>query len=241
MLTESLTLTPIAYVKSLFRVNTPAEEMRQHRSQLVVEPEYRPGLMGLISGLDILVLFYFHRAKPEEIELQLHPRHDPNNPLTGVFATRSQFRPNLIGATVAHIEHIEANVITVSGLDAQDGAPVLDIKPFAAYFDADTYSQRLEVQEVASLQEAREAIDAIDAEVIRLLGNRARYVHQVVNFKKQPEEVRAPERYQQVMRQRRLWAEAAGLNPDVIESMYRLLVDNFIEEELELIRQREVG
>jgi isochorismate pyruvate lyase len=43
------------------------------------------------------------------------------------------------------------------------------------------------------------------------------------------------------MRQRRLWAEAAGLNPDVIESMYRLLVDNFIEEELELIRQREVG
>jgi isochorismate pyruvate lyase len=142
---------------------------------------------------------------------------------------------------VAHIEHIEGNVITVSGLDAQDGAPVLDIKPFAAYFDADTYSQRLEVQEVASLQEAREAIDAIDAEVIRLLGNRAKYVHQVVNFKKQPEEVRAPERYQQVMRQRRLWAEADGLNPDVIESMYRLLVDNFIEEELELIRQREVG
>jgi tRNA (Thr-GGU) A37 N-methylase len=46
MLTESLTLTPIAYVKSLFRVNTPAEEMRRHRSQLVVEPEYRPGLMG---------------------------------------------------------------------------------------------------------------------------------------------------------------------------------------------------
>jgi isochorismate pyruvate lyase len=118
---------------------------------------------------------------------------------------------------------------------------VLDIKPYAAYFDADTYSQLLEVQEVTSLQEAREAIDAIDAEVIRLLGNRARYVHQVVNFKNQPEEVRAPERYQQVMRQRRLWAKAAGLNPDVIESMYRLLVDNFIEEELELIRQRETS
>jgi tRNA-Thr(GGU) m(6)t(6)A37 methyltransferase TsaA len=232
-------LTPIAVVKSQFNTNTPADEMRREISQLIVNPEFAPGLMGLGTGQDILVLFQFHRIASEEIELQLHSRHNPNNPLTGVFNTRSQFRPNRIGATVARIEQIEGAVITVSGLDAQDGSPVLDIKPYTPYFDADAHSQQLEVREIGSLQEARRHIDVIDAEIIRLLGNRARYVHQVVNFKQRPEDVPAPERYAQVMRLRREWAQAAGLNPDVIEGMYKLLVDNNIKEELEIMRHRD--
>jgi len=236
---DRLSLTPIAYVKGDFSQNTPAEEMRARRSQLVLEPDLQPGLLGLEPGSDILVLFVFHRVRPDEIKLQLHPRHNPENPLAGVFATRTQFRPNRIGATVARIEQVEKNIITVSGLDAQDGAPVLDIKPYAPYFDAGWQSQQLEVRQVDSLQEARNAIDRIDTEIIRLFGNRAKYVHQVVRFKKRPEDVRAPERYAQVMRQRREWAEAAGLNPDVLEEMYKLLVDNFIKEEIEMIRQRE--
>jgi len=241
MVSATFTLTPIAYVKGQFNKNTPPETMRAHISQLVVEPEYASGLMGLEPGTDVLVLFMFHRVKPEEIKLQLHPRHNPENPRTGVFNTRTQFRPNRIAATVARIERIEDNVITMSGLDAQDGAPVLDIKPYAPYFDADRRYQQLEVHEVQSLQEARDTIDTIDAEIIRLFGNRAKYVHQVVKFKKRPEDVPAPNRYAQVMRQRREWAEDAGLNPDVIENMYKLLVDNFIKEELEIMRQRDEG
>jgi tRNA-Thr(GGU) m(6)t(6)A37 methyltransferase TsaA len=240
-MTTPMSFTPIAFVKSNFSQNTPAEEMRRYTSQLIVEPQFAPGLMGLEPGKDILVLFFLHRVRPEEIDLRLHPQHKPENPLTGVFNTRSQFRPNRIGTTVARIEQIEANVITVQGLDAQDGAPVLDIKPIAPYFDADSRSQRFEVRTVVSLQEARDSIDLIDAEIIRLLSNRAGYVRQVVNFKKQPEDVYAPARYAEVMRERRKLAEAAGLNPDVIESMYKLLVNNFIEEELEMLRQRESG
>lgn len=236
---ETITLPPIGFVKSQFETHTPAEEMRTHISQLILKPELTPGLLGLEVGIDIWVLFWFHRVQPEEIALQLHPRHNPDNPLRGVFATRSQFRPNRIGATVARIEQIEANVIIVSGLDAQDGAPVLDIKPYEPYFDADTQSQQHEVRQVSSLAEARAAIDLIDTEVIRLLGNRAGYVRQVVNFKKSAEDVRAPARYSEVMRRRRELAEAAGLNPDVIEGMYKLLVDNFIQEEMEMLRQRE--
>jgi isochorismate pyruvate lyase len=140
---------------------------------------------------------------------------------------------------VVHLEAIEDNVLTVGSLDALDGTPVLDIKPFAPYFDADTESQRFEVRQVDSLQEARQAIDSIDTEIIRLLGNRAGYVRQVANFKKDPEEVPAPTRYAEVMRRRRELAEAAGLNPDIIEKMYRVLVDNFIKEEIEIIRKRE--
>ena len=65
----------------------------------------------------------------------MHPGHNPANPLRGVFATRSQYRPNAIAATVAEIVSVEDNVINVTGLDAQDGSPVLDIKPFRPGFD----------------------------------------------------------------------------------------------------------
>lgn len=233
---DSITLSPIAFVKGQFETNTPAEEMRPETSQIVVEPEFVAGLLGLEPGTDLLIIFHFHRIEPETIELQLHPRHDPTKPRRGVFATRSQFRPNRLGATVAHIEAVAGNVITVSGLDAQDGTPVLDLKPFAAYFDATTAQQQFEVRKVNSLAEARAAIDLIDTEIIRLLGNRAGYVRQVVRFKQTTEDVRAPARYAELMQRRRELAEAAGLNPDVIEGMYKLLVDNFIKEELELLQ-----
>lgn len=238
---DSLSLSPIGFVKSQFKVNTPPEEMRSYPAQIILKTDFEVGLLGLEAGTDILVLFCFHRIQAEEIKLQLHPRHNPENPVRGVFATRSQFRPNRIGATVARLEQVENNILTVSGLDAQDGAPVLDIKPYEPYFDADTRSQQLEVRQVSSLAEARAAIDLIDTEVIRLLGNRAGYVRQVVNFKKTPEDVRAPARYAEVMHHRRELAEANGLNPDVIEGMYKLLVDNFIQEEMELLREREKG
>jgi hypothetical protein len=70
-------------------------------------------------------------------------------------------------------------------LDAQDGTPVMDIKPYAPYFDSDTKDcSGWRCVEQDSLQACRDAIDLIDTEIIRLLGNRAKYVHQVVNFKK---------------------------------------------------------
>jgi len=240
-MSNTLNMTPIAVIKSQFTTNTRPEEMRAKSSQIVVNPQMAAGLLGLEPGTDILVLFYLNKIKPEEIELQLHPRHNPENPLTGVFATRTQFRPNCIGSTVACIEKIEDNIITVSGLDAQNDTPVLDIKRYSEYFDADTRTQQFAVHKVSSLQEARDAIDELDTEIVRLLGHRAKYVHQVVGFKKGPEEVPAKGRYDEVMRKRRELAEEAGLNPDVIEGMYKLLVDNFIQEELELMKQRDAG
>lgn len=228
----NISIKPIGVIQSPFETNTPPEELRPETMQIIVEPEFEPGLMGLEAGDDILVLFYLHRIDPAEIELQLHPRHNPENPKRGVFATRTQFRPNRIGTTVARIEAIENRTLTVTGLDALDETPVLDLKPYTRFFDEETERQLFEVVEVDSLAEARQAIDRIDAEVIRLLGNRAGYVAQVVRFKQTAEEVRAPARYAEVMRRRREMAEAAGLNPDVIEGMYKLLVDHFIQEEM---------
>ncbi|MBN1220483.1 MAG: tRNA (N6-threonylcarbamoyladenosine(37)-N6)-methyltransferase TrmO [Anaerolineae bacterium] len=238
-MSDTITLLPIGVVRSKYTTNTPSEELRDHSAQIVVQPELEAGLMGLEVDADILVLFYLHLIEPEEVELQLHPRHNPENPLRGVFATRSQFRPNPIGASVVRIQTIEANIITVTGLDALDGTPVIDLKPYAPFFDANTHSQQLELRETHSIEETRQIIDLIDTEIIRLLGNRAGFVRQIVNFKNNAQEVRAPDRYAEVMRRRRELGKAAGLNPDVIEAMYKLLVDNFIKEELEILEQRE--
>ncbi len=130
----AIAFTPIGHVEGHFREYAPSEEMRRHSSRIVVRRELAPGLLGLEPGQHILVLFHFHRAVG--YELQLHPGHDPSRPLRGVFATRSQYRPNGIGATVARILALEGNVLTVAGLDAQDGSPVLDLKPYAPDFDA---------------------------------------------------------------------------------------------------------
>ncbi len=132
-MSQPISLTPIGYVEGRFAEYAPSEEMRLQPSRIVVREEMAPGLMGLSAGDSILVLFQLHRA--ETYELQLHPGHDPSRPLRGVFATRSQYRPNSIGATVARIISVEDNILTVSGLDAQDGSPVLDIKPYSVTFD----------------------------------------------------------------------------------------------------------
>lgn len=127
------TFTPIGYVESEFADYAPSDEMRARPSRIILRPELAPGLLGLTAGQSILVLFHLHRAA--DYQLQLHPGHNPQNPIRGVFATRSQYRPNPIAATVAQIQNITDNILTVSGLDAQDGSPVLDLKPYAADFD----------------------------------------------------------------------------------------------------------
>ena len=82
------------------------------------------------------------------------------------------------------------------------------------------------------MAEVREAIDALDREVVELLGRRFEYVKAATRFKTSEADVRAPERLAAMLQQRREWAEAAGLSPDAIEIMYRNLVEHFIAEEM---------
>jgi isochorismate pyruvate lyase len=83
-----------------------------------------------------------------------------------------------------------------------------------------------------SIEEVREAIDTLDREIVERLGRRFQYVKAVTRFKKTSDEVRAAARYQAVLHARRTWAAEAGLDPDVVEHMYRLLMDYFIAEEM---------
>ena len=131
---EPISVTPIGYVRSGFSSYAPSDEMRAQPSTIVVHPEFADGLMGLEPGDRILTLFFLHRAVERGYELRLHPGHNPANPIRGVFATRSQYRPNFIAATVALVESVTMSrdtgegIVGVTGLDAQDGSPVIDIK-----------------------------------------------------------------------------------------------------------------
>ncbi|MCJ7595606.1 MAG: tRNA (N6-threonylcarbamoyladenosine(37)-N6)-methyltransferase TrmO, partial [Desulfobacterales bacterium] len=93
---------------------------------------YTDALLGLEGFSHINVLFWFHQNDTPEKRrvVQVHPRNDPSNPLTGVFGTHSPMRPNLIGLTPCKIISIEGNRITLDGIDASDGSPVIDIKGF---------------------------------------------------------------------------------------------------------------
>ncbi|SCK06613.1 isochorismate lyase [Vogesella sp. LIG4] len=93
-------------------------------------------------------------------------------------------------------------------------------------------SGRLPAPDCHALADIRTGIDDIDQQVIRLLGERFGYVKAAARFKHDADAVRAPQRLQQMLAQRREWATQAGLSADVIEALYRQLVDYFIAEEL---------
>jgi len=86
--------------------------------------------------------------------------------------------------------------------------------------------------ECANIHEVREEIDIIDREVIEALSKRFQYVIAAARFKTSEASVRSPDRFQAMLQQRREWAQESGLNPDVVENLYRDLVNYYIEEEL---------
>ena len=88
-------------------------------------------------------------------------------------------------------------------------------------------------EECTNLTDVRGAIDAIDREVLRLLGRRARYVAAAARFKTDERSVRAPERQKAMLLSRRRWAEEEGLDPDFAENLYRHIVAHFVRREME--------
>jgi tRNA-Thr(GGU) m(6)t(6)A37 methyltransferase TsaA len=84
-------------------------------------------LDGLHAGDHIIILTWFHRARRDV--LKVHPRSDPNRPLTGVFATRSPDRPNPLGLHLVTVRKIVKNRLRIGPIEAIDGTPVVDIKP----------------------------------------------------------------------------------------------------------------
>jgi tRNA (adenine37-N6)-methyltransferase len=116
---SEFTVRPIGYVRQV-----------EGKTMIVLDKKYEPGLLRMEKQSEIWVLWWFDKNDTPEKRsiLQVHPRGNPANPLTGVFATHSPVRPNLIAMTRCKIISVKGNVIEIEGIDAFPDTPVLDIK-----------------------------------------------------------------------------------------------------------------
>jgi tRNA-Thr(GGU) m(6)t(6)A37 methyltransferase TsaA len=125
----SFTVRPIGYVR-----------IADGRTRIVLDKKYEAGLLGLHDFSHMYVFWWFNKNDTPErrATLQVHPRGNKENPLTGVFATRSPARPNLIAMTLCKIVSVKDNVVEVEKIDAFSDTPVLDMKPFLPGYDSAT-------------------------------------------------------------------------------------------------------
>jgi tRNA (adenine37-N6)-methyltransferase len=128
-------LEPIGYVRS------PATEgvdegWGEVTAEIALDERLADGLRGLEQFSHALVIFLMHHSSFEPgSDLLRRPRGRADMPLLGIFAQRAKHRPNPIGVTAVRLLRVEGSVVTVSGLDAIDGTPVLDLKPYVPAFD----------------------------------------------------------------------------------------------------------
>jgi tRNA-Thr(GGU) m(6)t(6)A37 methyltransferase TsaA len=123
-------ITPIGVVRSTLRDLGDAPRQAYEGAPgatLEVDAEFAPALHGVSPGMELIVVTWLHEA--DRTALQVHPRDDERNPLTGVFATRSSDRPNPIGLHRVTVLGIDPpSSVQVDALEAIDGTPILDLK-----------------------------------------------------------------------------------------------------------------
>jgi len=123
-------LRPIGTIRSRLTDRTRAPKQGSEGAPdawLEVEAWALPALDSVAAGDALLVLTWLHRGRRDV--LRVHPRGDPRNPLSGVFATRSPDRPNPIGLHPVEVRRRVGNRLRIGPIEALDGTPVVDIKP----------------------------------------------------------------------------------------------------------------
>ena len=122
-------LRPIGFLHNQFESRIP-EGWETALAQIAVEERWHPALEGIEAFSHLIVLFWLDRSPRRHIEKRIHPENREDLPAVGLFATRTPYRPNPIGLQVVELVRREGNVLTIRGIDALDGTPVLDIKPY---------------------------------------------------------------------------------------------------------------
>lgn len=127
---ESINLVPIGRV--INSIEYPSDvKWESVTSKVIIAPQLVEALDGIDGFSHILIIFYLDKVSEDRRSLlKVHPENKEVLPLVGVFATRSPVRPNPIGITAVKLLERQENVLKVLGLDAYDGTPVLDVKPY---------------------------------------------------------------------------------------------------------------
>jgi len=126
----STELRPIGVIRSALKTREEAPRQGAEGAPdawLEVHDWAADGLRGLAPGDELIIIAWFHAA--DRGVLQVHPRGDRRNPLTGVFATRSPDRPNPLGLHTVTVRAIEGTRLLIGPIETIDGTPIVDIKP----------------------------------------------------------------------------------------------------------------
>jgi len=131
-------------LRTIGRVKNPVKDKppdgfnwREIVSEIEIDPALVEGLDSLSDFSHIMVTWWMHRATDKsKMALKVFPRGRKDLPPVGVFASRSPYRPNSLGRATVRLIERHGNILVVKGLDAIDGTPVLDIKPFIPGYDS---------------------------------------------------------------------------------------------------------
>lgn len=131
----------IGYIKTLISQKVD-HNWGENCSEIVIHEDLADGLKGLTDFSHIIVVFHLNEAKfIKENHLVRKPQGRKSMPDIGIFAQRGKDRPNPIGITAVKLISVNRNIISVRGLDAINGTPVLDIKPYYPQYDLKSDAQ----------------------------------------------------------------------------------------------------
>ena len=133
---SEIVVRPIGRVRNEIKEQT-GRQWEGVQSEIVIEESLTDCLDGLEQFSHIIVIYWMHQIAPVRQPVgKIHPRGREDLPLVGIFSTRTPHRPNPLGVTTAKLVERKGNVLKVTGLDALDGSPIIDIKPHIAHSDS---------------------------------------------------------------------------------------------------------
>ena len=134
-----MALKPIGVVRNKIKQTPkPGYDWRGIISDIVVDRSLSEALDNLDEFSHIIILYWMHRVATGQLPTKVHPMGKRELPLVGLFASRSPYRPNPIGKATVRLLERQSNILKVEGLDAIDGTPVIDIKPYIPGYDSVT-------------------------------------------------------------------------------------------------------
>ncbi len=126
---SAILLKPIGFVET--KASDDEVPINDNISKIVLNSDLEQALDGVENFSHLFILYWLHDLpKNTEERLKTHPRGRKDMPLLDIFATRTPYRPNPIGLTLVELLKVNGCILTVRGLDAFDGTPILDIKPY---------------------------------------------------------------------------------------------------------------